>query len=319
MHGTMDQEDRFALEAAQPIYRWLREHQDYFVGQQSAARVLLMGRSQNTLRGLFRFLSEEHIPFGVVDNLDWIGKRDVDLVIAADEAPKGLEAWVRGGGRLLLTGTATPPMDLGKPVKLWQDIQGYFRIRDHSLFPSLKSTNLAFVYGDYLEVQGASPVTFIPPSMFGPPELVHVDWKDTDAPGLILKDYGQGRVAWLPWDIGSLYYQHSSETHAGLLRDLTDHLLPHGRQLKTNAHPLVETVLMQQSGRRLVHFVNLSGHSQTAYFDAVPMSGIQVQVAGAYRSAKIVSSAKSLPVRQNAGYTEFTLPALAQYELVELR
>ena len=81
--------------------------------------------------------------------------------------------------------------------------------------------------------------------MFGPPELVHVDWKDTDAPGLILQDYGKGGVAWLPWDIGSLYYRHSSEAHAGLLRDLIDHLLPHGRQLKTNAHPLVEIVLMQ--------------------------------------------------------------------------
>jgi hypothetical protein len=325
MHGTMDQEDRMALEAARPIYRWLLEHQQYYVGQQSAARVLLLGRvpgartSDGALRGLFRFLSEEHIPFGLVDNLDWLGRREADLVIATGAAPKELEPWVRAGGRLLVAGAVAPPFDIARPVKAWRDIQGYFRIRDHRLFPSLKSTNVVFVYGDYLEVEGRSPVTFIPPSMFGPPELVHVDWKDTDAPGLVLQDHGQGRIAWLPWDIGALYYQHSSQAHAGVLRDLVDHLLPRGRQLTTNAHPLVETVLMRQGDRHLLHFVNLSGHSQTAYFEAVPMSGIRVRVAGAFAAARQASSGKTLPVARAGGYAEFTLPALAQYELVELR
>jgi hypothetical protein len=319
MHGTMDQEDRMALDAARPIYRQLLGQKDYYVGQQSAARVLLMARSQNALRGLFRFLSEEHIPFGVADNANWIGHRDVDLVIAAGEVPRELEAWVRNGGHLLLTGTVPPPMDLGKPVKLWKDIQGYFRIRDHAMFPSLDRSNLAFVYGDYLQVDGKSPVTFIPPSMFGPPELVHVDWKDTDAPGLILKDVGKGKVAWLPWDIGGLYYLHSSETHAGLLRDLTDQLLPRGRQLKTNAHPLAEIVFMRQQDRHLVHFINLSGHSQTAYFRPIPMSDIRVEVRGDFKTAKIAGSLRDLPLRRNGEYVEFTLPSLDRYELVELR
>ncbi len=325
MHGTMEQEDRMALEAARPIYGWLREHQDYFAGQQSAARVLLLGRtrgasaSDSALRGMFRLLSEEHIPFGMTDNLDWLGKRDVDLVIAAGQAPKELEQWVRDGGRMLVASSAAAPFDLAKPVKLWKGTQGaYFRIRDHALFPSLKSANVVFLQGDYLEVEGKSPVTFIPPSMFGPPELVHVDWKDTDAPGLILRDHGKGRVAWLPWDIGALYYRHSSQAHAGLLRDLIDHLLPRGRQLKTSAHPLVEIALMRQPDRHLVHFVNLSGHSQTAYFDAVPMSQIRVQVAGAFRSAKLAGTGKDLAVSRTGDYLEFTLPALAQYELVEL-
>ena len=151
-----------------------------------------------------------------------------------------------------------------------------------------KNTDVTFVYGDYLEVQATGPLTFIPPSMYGPPELVHVDWKDTDAPGLILKSLGKGTVAWFPWNLGSLYYLHSSEAHAGLMRDLIDHLLPGGRPLKTNAHPLVEVTLMSQGDRRFVHLVNLSGHSQTAYFRAVPMSGIEVQVKGAFRWARAI-------------------------------
>jgi len=327
MHGTMDQEDRTALEAARPIYAWLKQHESSFVGQTPAARVLLLGgggrgfRSpEAAYRGMFRLLAEEHIPFGTVDNLDWLGKREVDLVVATGEVPKELDAFVRNGGSLLIASSVAPPFDLGKAVKLWKDPDGaYFRIRDKSLFPSLKSTDVTFLYGDYLEVEAMGPLTFIPPSMYGPPELVHADWKNTHAPGLILKQFGKGTVAWLPWNLGALYYQHSSEAHAGLVRDLVDHLLPQGRQLKTNAHPLVEITLMSRGDRHLVHLVNLSGHSQTGYFRAVPMSGIKVQVRGAFREARALQLGTSLTLARSGAYTEFTLPSLAEYEAVELR
>ena len=209
---------------------------------------------------------------------------------------------------------------MGKVVKLWKDPDGaYFRIRDKTLFPSLKNTDVTFLYGDYLEVEAKGPLKFIPPSMYGPPELVHVDWKDTDSPGLILKQFGKGTVAWLPWNLGGLYYLHSSEAHAGLMRDLIDHLLPHGRQLKTNAHPLVEITLMNQGDRHFVHLVNISGHSQTAYFGAVPMSDISVQVKGVFGSARAVRAGKDLQLTRAGEYARFTVPSLLDYELVELR
>ncbi len=53
-------------------------------------------------RGLFRLLTEEHIPFAVSDNMDWLGKREFDLVIAADWAPAGLKQYAESGGRVLI-------------------------------------------------------------------------------------------------------------------------------------------------------------------------------------------------------------------------
>lgn len=327
VHGTLQQEDRTALEAGRPVFAWLKQYEKYFVGQQSEARVLLLGgggrgfhSTENAYRGMFRLLSEEHIPFGVVDNLDWMGKRDVDLVIATGEVPKELEPFVRTGGNVIVASSMEPPFDMGKVVKLWKDPDGaYFRIRDKALFPSLKNTDIAFVYGDFLEIQAKGPLTFIPPSMYGPPEMVHVDWKDTDAPGLIFKAQEKGTIAWLPWNLGTLYYLHSSETHAGLMRDLVNHLLPAGRQLKTNAHPLVEITLMKQADRHLIHLVNISGHSQTAYFRAVPMTDIEVQVKGAFQSAHAIRSGKNLTLARGGEYTSFTLSSLLDYELIEIR
>jgi hypothetical protein len=82
VNGTLDHEDRQAIEAAHPIFRWAAEHQQYYTGQESAARVLLLGGpagtgrsySQASYRGMFRFLSEEHIRFAVADNMKWLGK-----------------------------------------------------------------------------------------------------------------------------------------------------------------------------------------------------------------------------------------------------
>lgn len=255
VHGTLEQEDRTALGAGRPIYRWLKEHAKYFVGQLPEARVLLLGAGRRgfngteaSYRGMFRLLSEQHVPFGVVDDLEWLGERDVDLVIATGAVPAELEPFVRNRGNLLIASSTAPAMEMGNVVKLWKDPHGaYFRIRDKALFPSLKDIDVTFLYGDYLQVDAKGPLTFIPPSMYGPPELVHVDWKDTDAPGLIMKQFGKGTVAWLPWNLGALYYMHSSEAHARLVGDLIDHLLPRGRQLTTNAHPLVEITLMKRA------------------------------------------------------------------------
>ena len=68
--------------------------------------------------------------------------------------------------------------------------------------------------------------------MFGPPEKVWSDKVETTVPGLVFANHGKGRAAYIPWDVGGLYYRHSSEAHRGLLADVIDRLLPGGRQLR---------------------------------------------------------------------------------------
>jgi hypothetical protein len=137
---------------------------------------------------------------------------------------------------------------------------------------------------------------------------------------LVVSDVGNGRLAYLPWDIGALYYRHSSPAHAGLLADLVDHLLAEGRQLRTNAHPLVEITLMNQSreGRTLVHLVNLSGHSGTAYFSPVEMRDIRVEVRHDFSRARSVSLEKPLEVVRDGPCGSLILPLLNAYDVVVL-
>jgi hypothetical protein len=293
MVGQPDQEDMSAIRAARPVFEWHRKNEDMYVGQQSAARVLLLGGPQPSYRGIFRILSEAHIPFAASENLEWLADgraQQFDLVISTRGAAPELENWVRAGGRLLVAGTVPPSFGVGKPVKEWEKVKGYFRVRDHELFPSLEGTNVIFLDGDYTELEpaGAPALTLIPPSMFGPPEKIHTDWHDTDKPGLLMASHGSGEVAYLPWDLGALYYRNGSRAHAALFSDLVDRLLPSGRQIRTAAHPLVEMTLMEQPqrNRKILHLVNGSGHSGTTYFEPLPMSELRIGVQGEFKSAR---------------------------------
>jgi hypothetical protein len=319
--GPMNQQDRQGLLAARPIFQWHAMHEDLYVGQKNAARVLLLATSDTaSYRGFFRLLSERHIPFVVSENLKWLQEPGrFDLVIAPGRAPDAAGGFVRQGGRLLVAGTTSPLGPIGR-VFARRTTQGYWRIHDRTLFPSLRDTDLLFIDGEYLALTPLErPIlTLIPTAMFGPPEKVWSDKQETALPGLVVSDHGQGRVAYVPWDAGGLYYRLSSEAHANFLSDLIDHLLPAGRQLRTNAHPLVEMTLMDQParGRTLLHLVNGSGHQDTAYFAPIEMRDIRVEIPRAVGRARAVSLGRDLPVSSTGGSSSFTLPLLNAYEVI---
>jgi hypothetical protein len=326
VNGTLDLQDRQAYEAAKPIFRWAAENEKFYVRQRSAARVLLLGgpgargtADDGAYRGMFRLLTEEHIPFAVSDNMNWLGQRQFDLVIATHWAPAELKGYVENGGRLFIASARPPAFPVARVIRTTPDIKGYIRVRNHTAFPSLPDTDLLMLNGPFTEVEsdGSNSLTLVPPSMIGPPEKIHIDMKDTTIPGAISKKMGTGLVTWIPWELGALYYRHSLPAHAGLFRDILARLHPE-RQLQTNAHPLVEMSLMEQDGRKLLHMINLSGHSQTAYFPPLPMSDVVVRIAGGYKNAHTVRQPKQLELRNRGAYAELTVPELRDYELVVL-
>jgi hypothetical protein len=320
--GTMTQQDRTGLLAAKPVFAWHARHEDLYVGQQNAARVLLMASGDTpAYRGFFRLMSEQHIPFAVSENLRWMddASRRYDLVIAPGRVPPGLERYVREGGRLLAAGLTAPALPVGRVVGR-RSTQGYWRIHDHTGLPSLRDTNLLFIDGNYVELSPTDPplLTLIPTAMFGPPEKVWSDKVETTVPGLVFANYEKGRLAYIPWDVGGLYYRHSSPGHAGLMADVIDSLLPSGRQIKTDAHPLVELTVMDQPHRQrtLVHLVNGIGHQDTAYFPPVELRDVRIELARDVRRVRAVALGVDLPVTSSGAYRSVTLPSLKAYEVL---
>jgi hypothetical protein len=320
--GTMDQQDRTGVAAAKPIFQWHAQHEDLYVGQRNAGRVLLLATGDtDSYRGFFRLLTEQHIPFVVSENLRWMHESPglFDVVIVPDQPPRELDQYVRGGGRVLVAGTAPPALPIGHVVGS-RTTRGYWRIHDRALFPSLQMSDLLFIDGDYLELAatGEPALTLIPTAMFGPPEKVWSDKVETTVPGLVFAAHEKGQFAYIPWDVGGLYYRHSSPGHAGLMADTIDRLLPRGRQVTTDAHPLVEITLMHQPSRArtLVHLVNGTGHQDTAYFAPVELRNVRIDLAQPMRRARAVALDKELPITTRGRYHSVTLPILRSYEVI---
>lgn len=326
--GDFDQEDTTSLIAAGPVFAWHQENEDLYVGQESAARVLLLyGSGGAEYRGFFRILTEAHIPFAVTTDQDWLtdGRSGgYDLVIAPEGVSPEIDAWVEQGGRLLVAGASAPAAAAADVIKVHGETRAAWRIHDHEMLPSLVQTDLILLDSAYAELDpesgGAETLTLIPPAMTGPPELVWLDKVETNVPGIWSGDVGRGRLVWLPWSPGGSYFRFSPQSHAGLVVDLVDHLLSEGRQIRTDAHPLVEITVMDQpaENRTLVHFVNVSGHSSTGYFHPLSTGPIQVEVRGSFKSARAVKLDAALEVSPTGDRTLFTLPSLDEYEVVVL-
>jgi hypothetical protein len=325
--GTMDQPDKTALKGVRQVFQFFEKHKGDYPGQKNGARVILYASqdpswsSDNDYRGFYRLLSELHVPFKVTNRVDALNPADIDLVLVpAGPTPAALLPFLEKGGTVLIAGTTHPGLTLQDQVKLWEHTtSSYMRIEDHAIFPSLKDTWAIFWEGSYLELQPSpTPITLIPPGQFGPPDKVATLETRTNKPGLVLKDIGKGRLAYLPWHIGQLYYLHSNDKHRLLVSDLVDHLLSGERQLRTDAHPAVEISIMRQEkqDRTLVHLVNLIGHSGTAFFDAVEMRDVSLEIRGKWTRATTLDGQQDLSVTNSGEYTRFILPVLQEYQAV---
>lgn len=330
--GTPDQPDKSALNAVRPVFQFYEKNSGEFLGQKSAARVVLYGsappltnRYSGDYRGFFRMLTELHIPFKVTNKVTDLKKEDIDLVIVPNAImPEELNTYIENGGSVLVSGTTLPGFIKNEQGKLWENTTtSYMRIGDHAKWPSLKDVNVIFCEGRYLELQprAGSTVTFIPPSQFGPPDKVSSLKQVTTMPGLIEQQIGKGKGVFIPWHIGDLYYKFSNDKHRWFIADLINSLLPNGqRQLTTNAHPAVEMILMKQEDKKrsVLHLVNMSGHNGTTFFDAVEMRNISVRVKGAFKRAVLIDGKRTIPTKIAGDYTEFIVPSLQEYAAVWL-
>ena len=199
----------------------------------------------------------------------------------------------------------------------------YFRIHDDQKMGVFEDTSLIFLDGNYLYTtmkEGATSLwTLIPPSVYGPPEKCFIDKSESDWPGVINYSYGEGKTAYFPWNIGRLYYRHSSPGHEKAFLSIVLELCNGQRQLVTNAHPLVEINLFAQTeGKYVLNLVNSSGHQSTAFFEPIPMSDLEVKMKlpDEVQSAFSLKLNKEVPLWQNDEYSCIKLERLELFDTI---
>jgi hypothetical protein len=351
--GTpLTQHDRRELDALAKLYGWHAANADLYSLQTNLARVLLCcepeaaPRRRNPLpdqanRGIYRMLTEAHIPVAVSESPKTLqsASQQYDLVIVTEGASMdGVKEFVENGGRALFL-NQTPPFGIPPLVReVSEGRTGYVEVRDAKAFPSLTGVRYLTCSGSYSFAAGSGPatsqlakfsvypdepgasLTFVAPMVEQPAEFALRDLKQTSIPALLTRQVGKGRIAFVPWDLGGFYARGSLPIHADLFCDIVDSLLPNRRQIRSNAHPSVEMVLMSQADKRraILHLINGSGQSTNGYFEPIPFHALEIDLLGSYSTATARVTGVELKIVKREGRSVVTLPVLNGYEAIVL-
>lgn len=267
------------------------------IADQRNARVTNNPWQQNGayhMDGMYHNLVENHVPFEMINagviNAELLKPYKLlilpNIVSLSDAQCAVVRKFVEGGGSLVASFESSLYDETGKKrsdfgladlfgVTFDQGVEGpmqnsYLRLRSdpatnkfHPVLEGLEDAN-RIINGIYrVKVTPKtndfpSPVTLVPTYPDLPMEDVYTRVPDPDTRELYLRQVGNGRVAYIPWDIDRVFWQYMALDHGKLLSNTIKWALNEEPVVTVKAPGLVETTAWRQQKSMAVHLVNLT-------------------------------------------------------------
>lgn len=165
--------------------------------------------------------------------------------------------------------------------------------------------------------------TFVPAFPIYPPETAWMREPKTDIPGVILHSIASGgRVAFLPADLDRRFGHDNLPDHGNLLANLIRWVAKGEILLSVEGAGLIDCHLYHQSGRVILHLVNLTsaGTWRQPVHELIPVGPLQVRiklpadVRG--KRTRLLVSGKAATIRTTAGWSRFEIKSILDHETV---
>ncbi len=245
------------------------------------------------MQGMYHVLVEGHVPFEMInaDVLDDEHLNPFKLLILpnvtrlSDQQCDQIKRFVEKGGSLVATFESSLYNVTGNPRKNFglSDLFGvtydgsvegpmqnsYLRLRNdpstgkfHPVLESLEDAGRIIngIYRLRVTPQGSfpSPVTLVPTYPDLPMEDVYTRIPDPDTRELYLRDLGESRIAYFPWDIDRSFWQYLTDDHGKLLNNTIRWALSEEPIVTVKGPGLIETTVWRQKSSMAVHLVNMT-------------------------------------------------------------
>jgi hypothetical protein len=342
-----------------PAYKWVAEREAWAVDTTNRAEIALLsleaanrpglvgvpGHHEGADEGAVRVLLESRFTFDVVDlESELSGYRLLILpdAIPVDAAMKAkIEAFVAGGGRVLLTGTSGIDPQRGFVFDLgaeWVGTSGNgggdFLLPIAALRADYVDDPL-FMYqpAQQIRVQGGQSLGDVYEPYFdrGPRHFSgHVNTPSKPDPSGFAAGVANGNYTYLSFPIFSCYHQLGTVAMLEIAEKFIDFALGHARLL-TAALPRAgrATVRSQEvKNRDVVHLLHatpaLRGTARGAPVqpiqDLITLSDIDVAVEARRKvtAVRLVPTGDALPFTQEDDRVAFTVPSLTGHQMVEI-
>ncbi len=322
MIGMPDQMDFSGADALSFPFKIHQNNEELYVGQESAAKVLVIDDGlSDAMKGIINLLSEDHIPYKIIQSKKLSDHLEgTELIFTTGATSQALITAVQNGKNLISVGNQ-PPLIFEEDLVIQHTVEemkkSYWSVQDEHIFPELSKQRIIFNPSAYTEVKSNSKpsIVLIPPSRSAPPELVGTNMQISNKAGIHIRAHGQGKVAYIPWNASEVYFQHATTSIATLFRELIEHLeVP--LQITTNAHSLVETSWMKKGDKRFLHLINHTGQLHGSRNKTIPFQAVSIQVEGSFKSAKATVVGTDLETSMENGKTSIRLDTLERYEMI---
>lgn len=280
------------------VFDFHKKHEALFCGLSSAAEVALiqkggMARSDPEVYGWIQALSESHVPFDEIKlpELTAEALRGKKVVVLGDvknlpEAQAAvLDEFAANGGAVIASGDTIKLKCLG--IKALGERQkglmsSVFEVgeSDREAFPRCQEAPLIATGADLqlaeFEDHTDKYLRLIPEHPYGPPERCWYT-EVTDHPGVTVHHYGAGCGVYIPWMIGSFYFNQGWQNTLNMMQDVLFRLCGLS-ELAPGLTPMVELTLAKKDGLLAVQLVNGTGCFANRWFPPVPVRDIRLEL-----------------------------------------
>jgi len=177
-----------------------------------------------------------------------------------------------------------------------------------------------------LEALGSifSPLTVVPSYPDLPMEEVFPRPVPVKEPGVYLRELGQGRVVYFPWDIGRTFWEVLDVDHGKLLRNAVLWANRDPQPLTVEGQGLLDISVWTQPDSMTVHLVNLTNPMMMKgpVREIIPIGKQRVRVRAPeskrIHKVHLLVAKAEIPHREANGFVEMTVPSIALHEVIAL-
>lgn len=226
----------------------------------------------------------------------------------ADQTMVELLDYAKKGGSLLLIGAHT--------CKLFAAAGAPFRVGDEVPEGGLFTQN-ASEYGGAYHIRPLFTETGKVVAVFG------ANIRAEKSPYAVMVPYGKGKIAAVGSDLGEAYYTFGQYLHRDLVNELLDELYtPIVRVACEDG--LVETVVLEKDGKRMIQLINANGNHRSTNIiaeDRIPACReVQVSILAnnVPQAIRLQPENVALDFEYRDGRVELTVDKLAIHEILEI-
>mgnify|MGYP003623559935 CR=1 FL=1 len=195
---------------------------------------------------------------------------------------------------------------------------------DQSVFLDFMERGLSPV-GNSLQPVAMEPdartyMRLLPAEPFGPPEVCYPHKAPSEQFGVSVYPFEAGKGVFIPWNPAACYYTDGYDVWALFMKDVLT-IICGAVCLSENLTPMVEVTHGRKEDVDLIHFVNVSGHYGTSFFDPVVLHDITVEVPWFDKDLEweTLYTPDNAVIQEVNGKLYATVKALGFYECIVIR